>query len=111
LRGQANEGLEQWSQGLWFHKVTPIFQAHSWTLSYIRKLGYKFKLFLSSRAVKTGGPARYGPVHSGFGLSRAGLKSPDKKRAEKVWPGPGPVRASGLAHIFFPFFFKKKTTE
>jgi hypothetical protein len=58
------------------------------------------------RAVKTGGSARFGPAHSGFGLSRIGLKSPDKKRAEKVWPGPGPVRAFEPAHIFF--LLKKK---
>ncbi|KAG4914486.1 hypothetical protein JHK87_052043 [Glycine soja] len=36
-----------------------------------------------TRAVKTGGPARFGPAHSGFGLHRAGLKSPDEKRARK----------------------------
>ncbi|KAK2390743.1 hypothetical protein QL285_064259 [Trifolium repens] len=29
-----------------------------------------------SRAVKTGGPARFGPAHLGFGLRRAGLKKP-----------------------------------
>lgn len=49
------------------------------------------------RAVKTGGPARFGPAQSGFGLHRAGLG--------KVWPEPGPVRAFGPAHIFFLFFF------
>ncbi|KAH1248436.1 hypothetical protein GmHk_05G012031 [Glycine max] len=36
-----------------------------------------------TRAAKTGGPARFGPAHSGFGLYRAGLKSPDEKRARK----------------------------
>jgi hypothetical protein len=28
------------------------------------------------RAVKTGGPVRFGPAHSGFGLRRAELKKP-----------------------------------
>jgi hypothetical protein len=30
----------------------------------------------SGRAVKTGGPARFGSVHSGFELRRVGLKKP-----------------------------------
>jgi hypothetical protein len=52
-----------------------------------------------SRAVKTGGPARFGPAHSGF--VGPGLKSPDKKRATKSRPEPGPVRAFGPARFFF----------
>jgi hypothetical protein len=52
-----------------------------------------------------GGPAHFGPAHSGFGLCRAELKNPDKKWARKIRPESGPVRALGLSGR--PEFLKK----
>lgn len=57
------------------------------------------------RAVKTGGPARFGPTHSGFGLHRAGLKSPDEKRARKSMARARPGTGFRASPHFFPFFF------
>jgi hypothetical protein len=49
-------------------------------LGYVGKFKIK-QIFSKSaiRAVKTGGPAHFRLAHSGFGLYRAGLKSPCKK--------------------------------
>lgn len=67
---------------------------------------YKPQLsYTSSRAVKTGGPACFGPAHSGFGLHRAGLKSPDEKRARKSMAQARPGTGFRASPHFFPFFF------
>ncbi|KAK2382863.1 hypothetical protein QL285_070376 [Trifolium repens] len=58
-------------------------------------------LCVLTRAVKTGGPACFGPTLSGFGFCRAGLKSSDENRAAKIVLKPGPVRALGLLGRFF----------
>lgn len=65
----------------------------------------KKTVILSTRAVKTGGPARFGPTHSGFGLHRAGLKSPDEKRARKSMARARPGTGFRASPHFFPFFF------
>jgi hypothetical protein len=57
-------------------------------------------LMVIGRAVKTGGPTRFGPAHSGF--VGPDLKSLGKKRAAKSRSEPGPVRA------FVPARFLKK---
>jgi hypothetical protein len=56
--------------------------------------------FTGGRAVKTGGPTRFRPAHSGF--VGPDLKSLGKKRAAKSRSEPGPVRA------FVPARFLKK---
>jgi hypothetical protein len=64
---------------------------------YIMTKNEDFITVQPTRAVKTGGPFQASP----FGLCRAGLKSPDKKRATKIRPETGPVWAFGPVRIFF----------
>jgi hypothetical protein len=63
---------------------------------------------LQIRAVKMDYSTDFGPAHSGFELSRVGLKCPDKIRAAKTVAKPGPVWAFGLAHFIYLFIFLKK---
>jgi len=54
---------------------------HFYAVIYPESLVSFFILMHAPIAVKAGGPARLGPALTGFGLYRAGPKSPVEKRA------------------------------